>query len=110
MKALVRKAVAGTLDRFGYRLVRDSTPPDMEPEFLEAYRQCSPYSMTSIERMYGLYSAVNHVVRSGVPGDFVECGVWQGGSSMMMASSLRRLGQERTLGLYDTFAGMTQPT
>jgi O-methyltransferase len=50
------------------------------------------------------------VIRAGVPGDFVECGVWRGGSSMLTALTLNRLGDsERRLYLYDTFAGMPEP-
>jgi O-methyltransferase len=83
----------------------------MEPEFLELHARCSACTMTSIERMYALYEAVRHVVvRAGVPGDFVECGVWRGGSSMLTALTLNRLGDsERRLYLYDTFAGMPEP-
>lgn len=105
-----RKQVAKMLDGLGYNIARKAPPPDMEPEFLELFSQCSPHSMTSVERMYGLYSSVNYIVNGGVQGAFVECGVWQGGSSMMMAGALRRLGQERDLWLYDTYAGMTEPT
>jgi hypothetical protein len=66
--------------------------------------------MTSLERMYALYSATRHVVENGLPGDFVECGVWRGGSVMLMASTLlRRNDTSRDLWLYDTFGGMTAP-
>jgi O-methyltransferase len=82
----------------------------MDPEFLELHARCAAYTMTSLERMYALYEAVRHVVRAGVPGDFVECGVWRGGSSMLTAMVLNRLGDsERRLCLYDTFAGMPEP-
>jgi len=84
---------------------------DLEPEFLELYELCREQTMTSIERMYALYTAVRHVVESGIEGDFAECGVWRGGSVMLMAYTLRRLGRtDRTLWLYDTFSGMTPPS
>ena len=83
---------------------------DLEPEFLELYELCREETMTSIERMYALYSATRYVVDNGLPGDFVECGVWRGGSVMLMALTLARLGDtSRTLWLYDTFTGMTLP-
>ena len=53
---------------------------DFEPEFVEIYGRCSPYTMTTIERMYALYQATRYVVENRVPGDVVECGVWRGGS------------------------------
>jgi hypothetical protein len=85
-------------------------PRDMEPDFVELYEQAREYSMTSPERMYSLWQAVRHVVRYDIPGDLVECGVWRGGSAMMMALTLLQQGvRDRGIWLYDTFAGMTRP-
>ncbi len=53
---------------------------DLEPEFLELYELCREQTMTSLERMYALYSATRYVIENELPGDFVECGVWRGGS------------------------------
>jgi O-methyltransferase len=54
---------------------------------------------------------VQHLVQAQVPGCFVECGVWRGGSSMAIALTLRQLGvSDRDLYLYDTYTGMTPPT
>ena len=47
---------------------------------MRIYEVCDPFTMTSIERMYGLYRAVRYVVDQDIPGDIVECGVWMGGS------------------------------
>jgi hypothetical protein len=84
---------------------------DLEPEFLELHELCREQTMTSIERMYALYSATRYIVENDLPGDFVECGVWRGGSVMLMAATLLRRGDtSRDLWLYDTFDGMTGPT
>ena len=54
--------------------------------------------------------ATDYVVKNKISGDFVECGVWMGGSIMAMALRLIELGDTgRNLYLYDTFAGMTKP-
>ena len=67
--------------------------------------------MTSTERMYALHQAVGHVVRAKLPGAFVECGVWRGGSAMVAALRLLELGAaDRALYLYDTYEGMSEPT
>jgi hypothetical protein len=67
--------------------------------------------MTSPERMYALWGAVGHVIDRGLRGAFVECGVWRGGSAMLMAHALLAAGcPARELWLYDTFAGMPQPS
>ena len=83
---------------------------DLEPEFLELHELCREQTMTSVERMYALYSATNYIVENELPGDFVECGIWRGGSVMLMAATLLRRGDTtRDLWLYDTFDGMTAP-
>jgi O-methyltransferase len=87
-----------------------SSCPDMEPEFLPLYERCKPFTMTSLERMYGLFKSVEHVVRNNIPGDLVECGVWKGGSCMLAALALAHFGDTtRDIYLYDTFAGMPAP-
>lgn len=69
-----------------------------------------PFTMTSMERLFALYKSVEYIVKAKVPGDFVECGVWRGGSMMLAALSLLSLGDmSRTLYLFDTFAGHPKP-
>ena len=98
-----------------YRILEAASPliaiDDLEPDFLRAYERCRAFTMTSLPRMYALYQSVRHVVRNRVPGAFVECGVWRGGSAMLAALVFAALGDtERQLCLYDTFAGMTEPS
>jgi hypothetical protein len=51
------------------------------------------------------------VLANNVPGAFVECGVWRGGSSMAIARVLKDAGvHDRKLYLFDTFEGMTPAT
>jgi len=69
-----------------------------------------PYSMTSPERIVHLVEAVKYVHANGIPGDVVECGVWRGGSMMIVARLLMQLGDtSRRLFLFDTFEGMPPP-
>lgn len=83
---------------------------DAEPAFRQLLDRVRPYTMTSIERLYAMHKATEYVVKAGTPGDFVECGVWRGGSMMMAALSLIALGDtSRRLMLFDTFAGHPRP-
>lgn len=69
------------------------------------------YTMISRERLLAVMDAVEYVVRRGIAGALVECGVWRGGSVLAMILTLQRLGvADRDVYLYDTFEGMTQPT
>jgi hypothetical protein len=83
-------------------------PVDLEACHRETIRAVSPYTVTSDERIAALCTSVEYVVDNQIPGSFVECGVWRGGSMMAVAFTLLRLGvSDRDLFLFDTFAGMT---
>ncbi|MEQ9424507.1 MAG: TylF/MycF/NovP-related O-methyltransferase [Cyclobacteriaceae bacterium] len=115
MVPLIKSLGKGLIDKLGYRLIKKQNAPladiEQNKEFMELFKFCEPFSMTSIERMYSLYSAVHYVIRYEIPGDFVECGVWKGGSSMVIAKTLVSMGiTNRKIYLYDTFEGMSQPT
>jgi len=90
----------------GNQLPIESTPEDLA--IIEAVR---PFTMTQGQKLWSLIEGVRYVTQAGVPGDFVECGVWRGGSVMTMALTLQGLGvSDRNIWLYDTFSGMTAPT
>ncbi len=68
--------------------------------------QALPYTMLRPKSLYSLAGFVVRVVRERTPGDVVECGVWRGGASFLMADVLRRLGDERTVWMFDSYEGM----
>ncbi len=80
-------------------------------EFWDIYELCEPYTMTNVESMYSLFCSVNYILSNDIKGSFVECGVWRGGSSMLIAKMLHnRHITDRKIYLYDTFEGMSEPT
>jgi hypothetical protein len=82
-----------------------------DERFLRIYNKCKRFTMTSNERMQALHKSVVGIVNSKIPGDLVECGVWKGGSAMLMALTLLELNEtSRKIYLYDTFTGMPTPT
>jgi hypothetical protein len=71
------------------------------------------YHMTQLnyERVIHNINSVEHVIHNNIDGDIVEIGVWRGGSILSMILTLEELGiTDRTIRLYDTFSGMTEPT
>jgi O-methyltransferase len=83
---------------------------DREPTFHALYERVRSCTMTSVEKLYAMYRATEYVLKAGVPGDIVECGVWRGGSMMMAALSALALGDaSRRLVLFDTFEGHPAP-
>ncbi len=99
---------------FGYKINKtENLDPvmDKDKDFLEIYEKCREYTMTSREKMYSLYKSVRYIVKARLPGEIVECGVWRGGSAMLVAYTFVKLGEtNRKIYLYDTFEGMTEPT
>ncbi len=101
---------------FGLRISRiSSSGKNLPAEVTQGDRllieQLRPYTMRSPERLWSLIEGVRFVIQEDLVGDFVECGVWRGGSVMAMALQLNQLGvSDRNLWLYDTFTGMTEPT
>lgn len=85
---------------------------DLDPEdaaFGPIWSLCQPYTMTSFERGLALFRAVRYLHQNFLSGDFVECGVWRGGSSMIAMKTLQHFGiANRRFWLFDTFEGMTE--
>lgn len=110
---MLKKVANTVLSPLGYQLIKSDnrTLYDLDEVFFDIYHKCQNYTMTSIQRMYSLYKATEYVVNFNIPGDIVECGVWKGGSSMLTASTLSKMGNiEKHIYLYDTYEGMAEPT
>lgn len=87
------------------------TPSDFEELHISIYSKVKPYTMTSAERIFGLVEAVKYISKNRIEGDFVECGVWKGGSMMAAALTLQYMKNDhRRLFMYDTYEGMSTPT
>ncbi|MEM8553529.1 MAG: TylF/MycF/NovP-related O-methyltransferase [Pseudomonadota bacterium] len=78
-------------------------------EFAALWEQVAPFTLTSPERGFALFQGVNAVLDNDLPGSFVECGVWKGGSAMLIALTLKMRKANRPIYLFDTFEGMTAP-
>jgi hypothetical protein len=89
----------------------EASLPESSAADLKIIREVKPFTMTSPERIYGLINAIRYLIGNNIAGDFVECGVWKGGSMMAAAKTLLALNSvERDLHLFDTYAGMTAPS
>lgn len=94
--------------------ITDYPVPDVDQDdaFSELFAKSREFTMTSKEVMHSLHSAARYVSERGIEGDFVECGVWRGGSALLAGLTFKASGEKvpRKLWLYDTFEGMTAPT
>jgi len=109
MMVKFKKIVQTLVNLLGYEI--SFMDRAVETEFEEIYKICKNFTATSKERMYALYKAIEYIVNSKIPGDFVECGVLEGGSAMVIAHTLIKMGEtNRKIYLYDTFEGMSKPS
>ncbi len=110
---MLGKLANNILKPFGLRLCAIESDRDLDLEdelFMELYEKVKTFTMTSMTDVYSLYNALNFITKNKIEGDFVECGVWRGGSAMFMANYLVAKNLfDRRIYLYDTFSGMTDP-
>ena len=113
---MIKKAIRSLVRKLGYDFVRydkdrrHNFPADFESRHIEIIERVIPYTITSHERIYALIESVRYVLRNDTKGDFLECGVYKGGSMMTIALTLISEGvRDRDLYLFDTFEGMPVP-
>jgi O-methyltransferase len=84
---------------------------DLDESMRSIIRAVEPYTLTSGDRVAALCTSVDYIVDHGIPGAFVECGLWRGGSLMAILLRLRQRGiSDRDVVGFDTFTGEYTPT
>jgi O-methyltransferase len=63
------------------------------------------WTMLGPRRGRMLHRLVEEVDRAGVPGALVDCGVWNGGSTILLSAAA----PERNVWAFDSFAGLPEP-
>jgi 2-polyprenyl-3-methyl-5-hydroxy-6-metoxy-1,4-benzoquinol methylase len=125
-------AAAGELEetlRTGYldllkgcltRLLFMNDGPGRDAEALAAKRQLREAgagdwpdegeTMVGMFRLNNIQTCVTEVIRQGIPGDFLEAGVWRGGASIFMRALLFAFGEpDRNVWVADSFEGLPPP-
>lgn len=117
--ALLRRAYLDLMrDSLIGRLNRDPPLPSSKVDaYYEEYREqgwdwpSAAPSMIGFKRMENVRRECERVIRAGIPGDFMETGVWRGGAVMMMRAVLKAYGiADRRVIAADSFAGLPPPT
>ena len=68
------------------------------------------YTMVGLNRLDNVQACVEQVLADDVPGDFVETGIWRGGTSMFMRAMLKAYDvTDRVVYAADSFAGLPAP-
>lgn len=115
MKSILGKVIFRVsrrlLSKFGYEINLGTSSilyPELSEREIGFIRQIFVQSltMTSFDSLCTLAIACKSLSREKVLGDYVEVGIWRGGSSLVAKMFL----SERKFYLYDTYAGMTNPS
>lgn len=69
------------------------------------------HTMVGLKRLDQLQECIETVVRENIPGDFIETGVWRGGTVIFMRAALKALVvKDRKVWAADSFAGLPPPS
>ena len=102
------------LRRYRLQLVEQETSWQEAGEETRALGRDWParaHTMIGLKRLDNLQFCVESVLRSGVPGDLIETGVWRGGSCIFMRAILRAYGEKRRcVWVADSFRGLPPPS
>ncbi|HPI78703.1 MAG TPA: TylF/MycF/NovP-related O-methyltransferase [bacterium] len=67
-------------------------------------------TMVGLKRLDNISFCVKQILKDGIPGDFLETGVWRGGASIFMKAALVVYGgRDRTIWVADSFEGLPKP-
>ena len=88
---------------------RASYPDIQEAVFWTVFERCKSHTLLTIDRFYDIYKAVEYIAKNGIQGDYVECGVFLGGSILGAALFAKHFEITRQrFFLYDTFDGFPE--
>jgi O-methyltransferase len=118
------------LKRFGFQVIRENASLDLywsdinddalryskllpsacyspwlsDNEFLDVYRAIKSHTLVDIYRCFELWDLARQA--RNISGDFLEVGVWRGGTACLLAKAAERAG--KTIFLADTFEGVVK--
>jgi O-methyltransferase len=84
------------------------SPWEGEAAFEPLFRLIQPHTLVSRDRCYLLWKTLRQAMH--LPGVFLECGVFRGGTALLAAETMRACGDARPLHLFDSFEGMPATT
>jgi O-methyltransferase len=134
MVASVKRGIKSVARRFGYEITpihppepdlfsveltsedakyytRWSTPYPLftpwvgHPDFQQIYEGAAPYTTLPPDRCYTLISFARYA--AFLRGDFAECGVYKGGTALMLCRIMKKHGKR--IYLFDSFEGLPEP-
>jgi O-methyltransferase len=107
--AALKRKVVSSLKQYGILIVRAKP---YQPELREQGLDWPLFGLTMVgmRRLNNVQECIEDVLAKEIPGDFVETGVWRGGSSIFAKAVFRQHGADnRAIWCCDSFEGMPAP-
>lgn len=82
--------------------------PYAPEDFVNLFKKYEHETMVPWSGLFSAYRAVKYIEANNIGGAIIECGVYKGGCSALMIEAL--VSANRDIYLFDTFAGMSEPT
>lgn len=108
----LKKSLVNALNReLPESLLNPASPEELtQPSWFEHFWAGSALTMSSMRRLDHLQACMEDCLDRGIPGDFVECGVWRGGAAILMRGVLAAHEiEDRTIWAADSFQGLPTP-
>lgn len=116
-KKIIYKITKSILKKFNFKIIKIEKQnlsylyPEYSKKELKIITNAKLYTMTSYQNLNFLIRSFQHVINNNLEGDFVECGVWQGGNVILLKNLMTEYKiMRKQIYAYDTFEGMTKPT
>src|SRR5688572_22778160 len=77
--------------------------------FLELWPQIASVAILHPLQALNIVERLDHALQRQLPGDVIECGVFQGATSVLMAKLMDIRRSDKKLLLFDSFQGLPEP-
>jgi O-methyltransferase len=120
---MLKRWILGVIHRLGYEIFKAPAATEAEHEaitplasyapwsldssFAKVYGQCRAHTLVDIYRCYEIWSTVAEAAKLK-QGDFLEVGVWRGGTGALIAAQSAQLCPSAKVFLCDTFTGVVK--
>lgn len=82
----------------------------LNPKTWWIFAKIRPYTMASFAKLMNILALTKKIEYFGIPGAYVECGVWKGGCGALMAYQSEHSKASREIWLFDSFEGLPEPS
>ncbi|MBW7961799.1 TylF/MycF/NovP-related O-methyltransferase [Bradyrhizobium sp. BR 10261] len=107
---LLERAIANTIYQDSYNVLGTLKPYESARREMGKDIPSEAHSMIGLTRLRQTREAACQIIEEGIPGDFIETGVWRGGACILLRGVLAAYGDtSRRVWVADSFEGLPPP-